>query len=542
MRSFLKKNIVVVFCCLCLLPGVAAASSVGTVVFYPTDVTEAGELAYLRDSVRLMLASRLAASSGIQPQFEEGTMAGMHESYQLQSRLVSDGAGVTLSAKVLAPDAESSLSFQVKATTDTQVMKAVDDLVTVLGTTLFSMAPTSVPAADVVGKKAVTDFHTPHPDRQIKANSGYGLAIYQEADGLPVRTTGLYKSAILPGVVKGMTAGDLDGDGLVEILLATDGKLNVYQLRNGRIQHLKTIALPGFLRVHGLNVADLTGNGLMEIYISATRRQKVCSYILEWNPQGGVSWLYKEVPRYLRPVNLPEEGWTLLSQNSGVEDLVGRTIRPLDFGLDGKLVDGEPLLLPEGVNLFEFVYADTNGNGSSEVVTINKKWQLQIFGAELNLLFTTETGYGGRSLIIGPSKEELEDLKEFEMAEKAYVYVPIRLIAADINKDGKEEIIFVENERYSPGLLGDTLLFRNGVARMLTWDGLGLVELFHTNTMLNSVLDFQFFMIEGEEKGKSSGQLFVVEPKSGDALTTLVGGGRGNRVLAYNLDMSPVEP
>jgi hypothetical protein len=280
----------------------------------------------------------------------------------------------------------------------------------------------------------------------------------------------------------------------------------------------------------------------MEIYISATRKDKLCSYILELNAQGDVSWLYKEIPRYVRPVKLPEDGWKLLGQKKGVEELVRTGISRLDFDQNGKLIDGEPLLLPEGVNLFEFVYADTNGNGSSEIVIINKKSQLAIYGSELNLLFTTESGYGGRNLFLGRSKAELENVKEYELADNDYVYVPIRLIAADINNDGREEIIFAENERYSPKLMSDTLLFRNGIVRMLTWDGLGLVELFHTNTMLNSIVDFQFFMKKGGEEGEGRGQLFVVEPKTGDAFTTLIGGGKGTRVLAYDLDMSPVEP
>jgi len=78
MRSFLKKPIVIVFCYLCLFPCVAFSSG-ERVVFYPTNVTEAGDLSYLRDSVRLMLASRLAGSAGIQPQLKDGRMAGMQE-------------------------------------------------------------------------------------------------------------------------------------------------------------------------------------------------------------------------------------------------------------------------------------------------------------------------------------------------------------------------------------------------------------------------------------------------------------------------------
>ncbi len=66
MCNSLKQCVVTVF----LLCGwvLAASSSQAVekkeVVFYPTDVSEAGSFAYLRDSVRLMLASRLAPIAG----------------------------------------------------------------------------------------------------------------------------------------------------------------------------------------------------------------------------------------------------------------------------------------------------------------------------------------------------------------------------------------------------------------------------------------------------------------------------------------------
>ncbi len=541
MRSHFRSSIFVLLLCLFLSGSAVAAIEGGEVIFYPTDVSQAGEMAYLGDSVRMMLASRLSSVAGIQPRFEEVDGKKVSKEYRVQSRVVSDGEKVAVSVSVLEPSSDSPLSFQVIADDSAQFMEALDKLVAELGEVLFGVKTRSPQVPEENKTTVIADFHTPHPDRQLKANSGYGMDVYQEGNEGNVHATGLHKSAILYGTVKAMTAGDLDGDGVVEILLASDDKLKIFQLRNGLIQHRETISLPSFLKVHGLNVADLTKNGLMEIYVSATRQERVGSCVLEWDPQHGVTWLYKDVPRYLRPLNLPEEGWKLFGQKGGVDVLVTPGVFRLDFGKNGELVDGDPLLLPEHVNLFEFVLADTNGNGSDEIVTINKKWQLQIYSSGLDLLVTTNSGYGGRDLIICRSKVELESQKEFAKAEREYIYVPIRLVAADVNGDGREEIIFAENERYSPGLLSDSVLFRNGIVKMLTWDGLGLVELFHTNTILNAVADFQFLIEASGEEGHATAQLFVVEPKATDILSDLVTGGDGSRILAYDLELAPLD-
>lgn len=543
MHSFFTRYIQVFLLCLVFSVNPICAAQEKDVVFYPTDVSKAGDLAYLRDSVRLMLASRLAGSAGIQPRFEEGKSRRTATYYQVQSRLVSDANGVLLSASVLIPSADSPLTFQATASDDAQVMKVLKDLAAELGESLFDVQARPDQIAVVQKAGGATDFHTPHPDRELKANTGYGLAVYQEADNvIPVRTTGLHKSAVLPGRVKSMTAGDIDGDGLLEILLASDGELGLYQMRHGRVQHLDTVSLPADLKVNGLNVADVNGNGIAEIYISATRQERANSFVLEWSLEKGVSWLHNNVPRYLRPLQIPGKGVRLVAQKSGVEGLVSPGIFLMDTAADGELVDGAALTLPESVNLFEFVFADTNGNGSSEVVVINKKWQIEIYSAGLTLLFTTESGYGGRDLFLGLSKLELEDKKihgmDNEAENREYVYVPIRLVAADINNDGRDEIVFVQNERYSSGWLSDSLLFRNGVVRMLTWDSGGLVELFHTNTVLNSITDFQLLMEPGTGEDNGSGRLVVMEPGKGDALTTLATGGKGTRVLVYDLDFS----
>ena len=340
MQRFFRKNLFIFMLCVLLPCGSAFAAKGDNVIFYPTDVTKAGDLAYLQQSVCLMLASRLAGITGIQPEFENKVTAGAVSKYRVKSRIVVGAQGVTVSASVLSPSSDVPASFQVTTAKDAQVMKALDDLVDEIAESLFDVKSRTVKTAAVSGTAVATDFHTPHPDRQIKGNSGFGLSITQDEFvaemAVEVAATERYKSTVLPFRTQAMTAGDIDGDSLDEILIATNVKIHIYQLRDKSINILSAIALPALLKVHAVNVADLNNNGVMEIYLSATRNNDPVSFVLEWQPETGVTWLHKEVPLYIKPLRIPGKGTVLAGQSGGLEGGVLPGIYQL-------LLDGERL-------------------------------------------------------------------------------------------------------------------------------------------------------------------------------------------------------
>lgn len=523
------KKCVVTFLLFFVFPVAAIGAQTGDIepmVFYPTDVAKAGDLSYLRDSVRLMLASRLASVAGGEVRLEKEMVKGRDVAfYRVMSRLVSTKDGTLLSAKVYRPLDESPLHFQSVANGSAEIMKALDVLVADIGKSLFQ-AQDSSEISKEPGEKTEKkiDLSTAHPDRAIKSNKGFGLSISQEAFAdhvtIEVGATERYKSAVLPINSQGMTAGDIDGDSFDEILVSTHTKLYIYQLRDQRIQQLATIPLPGGLKVHALNVADLDNNGLMEIYLSSTRNKEPLSFILEWNPSTGVKWMYENVHWFLRPVNIPGEGLVLAGQQSGVTGMMIQSgIYRMTTEAGGKISGGDLLSLPESVNLFDFVFADLAGDNFPEVVTINKKEQLLVFNSDLQLLYTTPSGFGGRELSEGFT-------------------APIRLVVSDFNNDGNHDILVVDNELYSPKMLSNTRLYRNGQVRGLLWDGMGFVEMWHTNLFENGVIDFQFLTSAetGKTGGDVKGRLFIVEPEKGDLLETFFLGAGGNRLSVYGMD------
>ncbi len=518
--------VVVLFLFAPLCQTVARGADAPDMVLYPTDVKEAGDLAYLRDSLRLMLAAKLATVAGGVRLEEQEDKERDKASFRLRMKLVSTGDKVILSARAFSPSESSSRNFEAVVKDGTEILRGLDLLSADMKTTLLHLPPQKTSAEhSVQGATVAAAVTTPHPDRAIKENSGFGLSISQEAFAkqitIDVESNKHYKSAVLSVQSKAMTAGDIDGDSLDEILIATNTKIYIYQLRDGRIQELTSIPLPGGLQVHGLSVADLDQNGIMEIYVSSTRNKAPRSFILEWSPNTGVKWLYKNVYWYLRTINMKGVGTVLVGQQSGVVSMMQPGIFRLNLKPGEGVVAGERIPVPESVNLFDFVFADLNNNGSQEVVALNKKEQLKVYNSNLELLYTSPSGFGGREL------------------EEGYT-APIRLVVADFNNDAKEDILIVDNERYSPAMFDKTRLYENGQVRGLLWDGLGFMEMWHTNIFQKGVMDFQFLATynDGEKSKNLSGMLFVVEPAKGDSLQGVLFGGGGCRLSAFAMEFA----
>ncbi len=526
MYHSLKKNLVILFLFF-LLPMAANAEQVtedSSVVFYPTDVTEAEDMAYLRDSLRLMLASRLASVAGGEVRLEQKMSKERDLTfYRVKSRLVSTANGLEISVEAFRPYDDKPMYFQSVAGR-LGLIDALDMLVADMGQSLFSMPDSSETKTELAEQMAgEIDLSTSHPDKIFKVRKGLGLSIEQDdfiaQMAIEVRTTERFKSEVLPVRSKGMTAGDIDGDSRDEVLIATNRKLYIYQLDDLQIQHLETISLPGNINVHALNVADLNKNGLMEIYISSTRDNEPRSFVLEWSVATGVEWLYENVYWYLRPVNIPGEGMVLAGQKGGVAGGTQPGIYRMLFESDEKITGNETFYMPESINLFDFVFADLDGDKLPEIVTLDKKEQLKVYNSALKLLYTSPSGFGGRELSDG-------------------VTFPIRLVATDFDNDGKEDILVVDNELSSPKILNKTKWYRNGQVRGLVWDVDTFMEMWSTNLFPNSVADFQFLSYPSPAGTDVDmrGRLFVLEPETGDLLKQVLLGGGGSRLLVYGMD------
>jgi hypothetical protein len=266
---------------------------------------------------------------------------------------------------------------------------------------------------------------------------------------------------------------------------------------------------------------------------------------------GNISW-------YLRPVNIPGKGWRLAGQKRGAArlDLVSPGVYLLAVDGEYKPSQGERLPLPTGVNLFDFAYADLDGDSFYEIVVIDQKEKLRVYSPGNELMWVSQKNFGGSNIYLGPSQggaTKQTDQRNFtvdEDSDRELIFVPARIIVTDIDGDGREEIVISEGNSAISGFLRffNRLRFYNsGAVVSMAWNGSALTESWRTGNFKGYVAGYGFSLrdqpqvietTENDASKKTTGRLFVGNlPKLGTMADILPGGGE-TQLSVYDLEFS----
>lgn len=534
---------------LIVLLGTAAAQSdraeqTSRFLLLPFDGSSAGKYAYLTDGLRSMLASRLVAKDDVQlvdyaiQETElkklEATSNGKGDLGTVFSRLQTDylvsGALYAtkngLKIQIIVTSAESSAnpqSFSMVAEDEEQVIPVIGSLSEEIVQKVLhhhsSVTPSGQTATEDGGNNG---FLTEHPEKQYrKGLLGGGSIISSDGANASVSAKGMRASSIIPVEIIAIDSGDLDGDGQQEIVFASKTEIQVSRYKEGRFQSIGSYSLRPTFKIHAVTLADLDGDKKLEIYISANERFRVSSLIMSWSTEEGIRTLTENIPWYLRPVSLPGEGTILLGQggsNDAAKGYLGNGVFRLV--VEGKLSSfrrGIRLSLPSSVNLFDFTWADIDGNGVIEIVAIDRNEKLLVYDGQNKLMWVSDQNFGGSQNYIGPSRGEKNTSDSASGAvdldaDRDLSFLPTRLIARDIDDDGKQEIIVGRNKRDSFRFLRNYRTYDGGDIACLSWQNSEMKEVWRTSTVPGYIADYSFFLppadIQKNER-KSVSQLYV---------------------------------
>lgn len=497
---------------------VYGADAHSTVAFLPFTVNASKDMSYLRDGIGEMLASRLSAEAGVvavdkknvesvlgagakvDPNQLAALAAKMGADYLLYGSVTSLGGGMSLDAKVYSVAAKSSETFYATAAKEGDVMTAIDGLAwSVLEKTFGKKRPASAtPAlAGASGPDSGT-VQTAHPDRTFRATAGFGNASLLWSEG----ASQFFKTRNVPLSLEGIAIGDVDGDGAIEVVMADREKVVVYKLNEGRLAEFAQIKLAALYKIHAVNVADLNGNGKAEIYISAASPSVPGSQAVEWDGKE-MSTLFEDARYFLRPVKVPGLGMVLAGQKAGAEGVaVSGPIFILTRDGD-QLVGEERLPVPSGVNIFDFSFADVDGDGEWEVVVLDQWNKLLVMKQSGKVLWKSEERYGAtRRFVGGKSAMQMTQqtgarrgaTKVVDGGEKDLLfeelYIPSRILVTDVDGDGIDDIIINANTATWTSLARSIQVFQSGTMLGLKWNGVGLQELWRTRKVDGYVVDY----------------------------------------------------
>jgi hypothetical protein len=172
---------------------------------------------------------------------------------------------------------------------------------------------------------------------------------------------GVWMGPNISGNPVGIAVADLDGDGLQETAVALDHKLLISHISQGKYSEKAEVPIPTGIKILSLDALDLDKDGSPELYLTATLRHEMVSFVVKYT---GSSYeiVIDKVKWYLRAVELPGEGRVLIGQRKGSEkeSFFGN---PFYVHLKGnRLVKGDTIRLPGLSNMYSFVPFTDNEN------------------------------------------------------------------------------------------------------------------------------------------------------------------------------------
>ncbi len=330
----------------------------------------------------------------------------------------------------------------------------------------------------------------------------------------------------LPMLSRFFTVGDFDGDGKPEYAFADGERIHIYRNEPSGWREVWTETLAAGqkgavimewkeqatvtkteLAPQHINVdcADINGNGRPEIFVTGMVNGKVVSSVFEFND--GAYRRIAEVPGFLRTAAIPGKGLALLGQAYDPASYATGPVRRYAWS-DGKYTPAEELPLPKGVQLYGWTYANV-GEASPLLVVLDDEDRLLVYSRDSliwksvdqypiveNFVYRPATGIGAL----------LNKQNDQDKGQRARLSG--RVLAVDVNGDGKDEIVVPKN--LSGGLVGG---LTSAELMGLGWTGLRLDPAWGIKDIAGPVLDLRY-------AGSASGGRFFALVKTKGGLFT----------------------
>ena len=369
---------------------------------------------------------------------------------------------------------------------------------------------------------------------------------YQGRDGDRLRTQRM------PYASRAMITGDFDGDGKNEVVIMDKNQLHVYRWGK-QLEPLAEYKLPRTQITLALNSIDLNRDRVPEIVVSSvgldsdrstskdsasmlfTESDKPYSYILSFKG-GKFREIATRLPYYMNVVKMPPlYAPVLVGQRGDRNTIFSRSgvYEVMRQGSDFVLTNR--LALPKGVNVFNFMWLPASGQHSDELMaSVNKHDKIQIFNKNGKELYLSAEPYSGSQCGI----EECVDLPGLgttDIITPGVYYLPMRMIAADLDRNGQWELLVNHPISVAAQFFSSYRDYPEGEIQALTWDGVGLSMLWKTRRIKGTVVDFSLCDVNND------GVLDLVV-----CLNTHTGvlgvNSRKTTLVAYPLDLDQADP
>ena len=304
----------------------------------------------------------------------------------------------------------------------------------------------------------------------------------------PIESKTFWKSQQFSNEFRGMDIGDVNGDGLNETVIIDTRTVFIYQKKGSEFKLIQQITGKSYENYIGVDVADINGNDIKEIIVSNYTNGTLNSFVIEFR-NGKFETIASNLRWFMR----------VIEPSSGIPILLGQRVgmdKPFDTPIyeirwqGGGYREGRKMKIPEGCSVYGLTVDKLGSGGEEKIIVLDTDDYLNIFeqtdkplsmvavmGGSKELIWKSEDVFGGSSTSIEPviqSRRKEADLDTLK------VYINLRIVTYDTNKDGKREIIIVKNNSAVARTMQQVKLFTSAEIYNLEWDGMGMVENWRT--------------------------------------------------------------
>ena len=504
----------------------AAQQDQKQVIFLPFSVQVEKAPAHLRSGLASVLASRVATRSQITAitqgsSTEEMQQALQNGDFTAFNRLLTQSNADYLVLSTFGPSAaQYELASYVFSRSSGAAPKkvsrflrnpddplaAVDELASDVSAVIAGRSAAGQTGSSTQ-QSSTSPFTTAHPERAYRENMlAQTISGLEQVDGNFKLVESLRSRPIEIDLLD-FNIGDVDGDGVQELVLLGKKSLQVYRYEEGRFMRELAQDLPGHLNYLAITLVDANGNGVPELYIGASNGNLPASSIWEWR-KGMLERLEENVPYYLHAVALASNESMLLGQTPPPKEASGGPIYLMRYE-EGKLQpSGNTLPVPDAYNVYDVAPADLDGDGKLEIVAINRQNRLQVFNSGGTLLWTSADEYGASRNFYGT-------LSAVASAVQEPAYLHTRIVTADIDQDGITDVLVGKNREVKVPYMPSLRYFDGSSLAGLKWEERGLRLLWETQRIPGYAAGYQFMP---DTSGASRLQLFFAETENASLL------------------------
>ena len=351
----------------------------------------------------------------------------------------------------------------------------------------------------------------------------------------PTNRRGFWMSQQVPTELKGMDVGDVNNDGVNEVVTIDSHNVYIYQKTANELKLLEKIAGNSYDNYIAVDVADINKDGVKQIFVTSLNDTTLDSFVLEFKNSKYIK-IASDVRWFLRVIDTPS-GPLLLGQDYGFG-------KPLDTQIyeivwrDGKYVSDQKMKIPLGLSIYGLTIDNVGTGGGEKIIALDELDYLCIFektNKPLTEIFTF--GFSSDALIWRSDDVYGGSNNYFENIDKTHpenntgttdtsAFANLRILTFT-NKDGKKQVIIAKNISSVGRVLKHLKLFTSSEIYNLQWDGLGMAENWRTKKINGYIADYCFKDIDNDGK-----------PEIVLAVVLSVGGSLRDRsaIVVYQLD------